>query len=722
MVSRTRGSPCPGGIGVRIYAGRRGMLRVGLIGYGYWGEKLARNLSCAPGCLLSLLCDASTDRVWSARVNYPRLAVTSAWQAVVAHPGIDAVVIATPVAVQHEIALAALQAGKHVLVEKPITQCSKELQELIEESERRKVVLMGDYTYLFAPSVQAIKSIVVSGKLGRLKKLSSKRMNTLGARKGTNVLWDLAAHDLSILDFVVPMKPFAVSARRLSAKSQTSEAIHLSIFYPQSFCADVMVSWVASCKIRKITLEACEGSLAYDDLDHDQPLRMLHPTFGRCPVPHPSGVEPLQLVIRHFVESITHNRSPLPDGRLGMRVVRLLEAADRSLAARSRMIRTLAFECRRMIRFAELSTQHARLKHDLDPLVADVIASGEYLLGTKVESFERDFAAYCNADYGVAVSSGTSALHLALLAAGIGPGHDVITSAFTFVATVAAIAFTGARPVLVDIDPRTLAIDPDRIKAAITAATRAVIPVHLYGNPAEMEPILEVGERYGLAVIEDAAQAHGAEYRGRRVGEVADAACFSFYPTKNLGACGDAGMVVTKHAAWAETVRALRSWGGKETARHVANGFNYRMDAIQAAILSAKLPYLDTWNETRRQNAARYDDAIRDSCLASVVATPGARHVYHIYAVRLRRRNDAIREFERRGIETRIHYPLPIHLLPAWRSLGYQEGDFAYAEHAANEVLSIPVHPELSPEQVEHVVSSLRAIDDASRHKSEMAA
>jgi dTDP-4-amino-4,6-dideoxygalactose transaminase len=363
-----------------------------------------------------------------------------------------------------------------------------------------------------------------------------------------------------------------------------------------------------------------------------------------------------------------------------------------------------------MIRLVDLATQHARLRPELDAAIAGVLDRSEFVLGRPVADFEAAFAAYCGTDAALGVNSGTSALHLALLAAGVGPGDEVITTAFTFVATVAAIGYTGARPVLVDISPGSFTIDPGRIEAAITPRTRAIVPVHLYGQPADMDPILDIARRHRLAVIEDACQAHGAEYRGRRVGSLGDAGCFSFYPSKNLGACGEGGMLVTSNPEVAQQVRLLRDWGQSGPYQHVVQGFNYRMEGLQGAVLGVKLRYLEQWNAVRRANAARYDATILGPALQATPAMTYGRHVYHIYAVRANRRAEAQQAFQERGIETRIHYPTPIHLLEAWSHLGLRAGDLPEAERAANEVLSIPVHPELSPEQVNDVIQALQAI------------
>lgn len=363
-----------------------------------------------------------------------------------------------------------------------------------------------------------------------------------------------------------------------------------------------------------------------------------------------------------------------------------------------------------MIRFSDLTTQNARLRTELDVAMASVIDRSDFILGSAVARFEMEFARYCGTPSAVGVNSGTSALHLAFLAAGVCPGDEVITTAFTFVATVAAISYTGAKPVLVDISPESFTIDPDQIESAITPRTRAIVPVHLYGQAADMDPILDIARRHRLAVIEDACQAHGATYRGRRVGSLGDAGCFSFYPSKNLGACGEGGMVVTSDPEIARQVRSLRDWGQLTPYRHAAQGFNYRMEGIQGAVLSVKLRYLEEWNTTRRANATRYDAALCGSKVQAPAVMPWAEHVYHVYAARSTARTEVQKALLRRGIETRIHYPEPIHLLEAWAGLGLHRGDFPEAERAASEVFSIPIHPELTVVQLDKVIESLTAV------------
>ncbi len=356
-----------------------------------------------------------------------------------------------------------------------------------------------------------------------------------------------------------------------------------------------------------------------------------------------------------------------------------------------------------MIPFVDLKAQYASIKTEIDTAIESVFETCEFSLGPIVEALEREFAAYCYSDNAIAVNSGTSALHLALLAGGIGPGDEVITTAFTFVSTVAAIQYCGARPVLVDINPIYYNLDPNQVEEAITPRTRAIIAVHLYGQPADMVSLREIADRHGLLLIEDAAQAHGAELKGQRIGSLGDLACFSFYPGKNLGAYGEAGMVVTGDKAMASKLRMLRDWGAEQKYNHVLKGFNYRMDALQGAVLRVKLRYISYWTEARRTHAFHYDSYFKGSGLQFPGNCPDSKHVYHIYAVRTSRRSDWMKTLHSEGISTRIHYPYPMHLLPANADLGYSKGDFPNAEMAATEVLSLPIFPELSIAQREHI-------------------
>jgi dTDP-4-amino-4,6-dideoxygalactose transaminase len=361
-----------------------------------------------------------------------------------------------------------------------------------------------------------------------------------------------------------------------------------------------------------------------------------------------------------------------------------------------------------VIPLVDLKAQYRSIKPEIDAAVLRVLESGQFILGADVAEFERQFAAYCRGSECVALNTGTSALHLALLAAGVGPGDEVITVPFTFVATVSTIVYTGATPVFVDIDPVHFTIDPGAIEAKITPRTKAIVPVHLYGQAADMDPILAIARRHRLVVIEDAAQAHGAEYDGRRCGSIGDIAAFSFYPGKNLGAYGEGGAVVTSNAEYARMIRMLRDWGQERKYEHRYKAFNYRMDALQGAILRVKLRHLDAWTEARRSRAALYDQLLAGAPVETPVARAGSRHVYHVYTVRTAERALFQQMLNERGIQTGVHYPIPVHLQPAHADLGYKAGDFPHSERAASEVLSLPLDPELTDAQVADVAAAVR--------------
>ena len=358
--------------------------------------------------------------------------------------------------------------------------------------------------------------------------------------------------------------------------------------------------------------------------------------------------------------------------------------------------------------YLDLKAQYRSIKSEIDTAISRVLESSQFVLGAEVAAFEQEFATYCGARQCIGLNSGTSALHLALLATGIREGDEVITVPFTFVASIAAILYAGARPVLVDIDPRSFNIDPSLIEAVITPRTKAILPVHLYGQPADMDPILDIARRRGLIVIEDAAQAHGAKYKDRPVGSIGDIGCFSFYPTKNLGAYGEGGAVTTNNAEFASTIRKLRDWGQDGKYHHTLRGYNYRMEGLQGAILRVKLQHLEKWIEARRGIARQYDSLLANCGVELPTVMPWAQHVYHLYTLRSEDRDSLQLALRNHGIQTAVHYGIPVHLQPAYADLGYGEGSFPNAETAAREVLSLPIYPELSHDKVEEIATALK--------------
>lgn len=396
-----------------------------------------------------------------------------------------------------------------------------------------------------------------------------------------------------------------------------------------------------------------------------------------------------------------------------------------------------------MIPILDLKAQYESIKDEIDEAIKEVLLSGQFILGPAVRELEEKVAAYCGCKYGVGVASGTDALRLTLTALGIGPGDEVITTPFTFIATANTISHCGARPVFVDIDPRTYNIDPNKLEdllvgrsSVVLRRPKAIVPVHLYGQPADMDPIMELAERYGLFVVEDCAQAIGARYRSRRmtnderptddepssfvvghsssighwspVGSIGQAGCLSFFPSKNLGAYGDGGMVVTNDAALAEKVDILRRQGSKKKYHAEVLGFNSRLDTLQAAILGVKLKYLDAWNEARRRVAQRYNELLAGLPVTTPYESPDVYHVYHQYTIRAPQRDALAAHLKERGIGTMVYYPVPLHLQKLYADLGYGEGSLPASEAAAREVLSLPMYPELTEAQQYEIAEAIR--------------
>lgn len=359
--------------------------------------------------------------------------------------------------------------------------------------------------------------------------------------------------------------------------------------------------------------------------------------------------------------------------------------------------------------FLDLKAQYIRLRGEIDDAIRDVLESTAFAGGPFVAKFEEQFAQFCGAKHAIGVGNGTDALWLVMLAQGIGTGDEVITVPNTFIATAEAISLCGAKPVFVDVEGGTQTMDPSRLKRAITRRTKAIIPVHLFGQTADMDPILEIARQHGILVIEDACQAHGAEYKGRKAGTMGIAGCFSFYPGKNLGAYGEAGAVTTDDAALAGKIRVLREHGQPKKYIHSVVGWNARMDGIQGAILSVKLKYLSAANDARRDHARRYRDLLTGlSEVKLPVEAPYAKHVYHIFAIRSKNRDQLMAQLAAKEIGCGIHYPVPLHLQEAYASLGYAKGAFAVAEESAQELVSLPMFPELTDEQIAYVCDELK--------------
>lgn len=355
------------------------------------------------------------------------------------------------------------------------------------------------------------------------------------------------------------------------------------------------------------------------------------------------------------------------------------------------------------IPFVDIQRSHKAIHNEVMAAIQNVISRGDFILGKDVELFENEFSKFCSVKYAVGVSSGTEALHLALRACGIGSGDEVITAANTFIATVLAISYSGAKPILADVDPDTFNIDADALKKLITPKTKAIIPVHLYGHPANMDAIMDIAKKHNLRLIEDACQAHGALYKGKPIGSFGDAACFSFYPAKNLGAFGDGGIVVTNEAEIFSNLMLLRNYGSRKKYEHDIKGFNSRLDTLQAAILRIKFKYIEKWNTLRKEAAELYNKMLSGSCCELPPQDKSSRHVYHLYVIRSKQR-DKLREYlKENGVDTGIHYPIPVHLCGAFLDLGYKKGDFPVTEKYANEILSLPMFPGITEKEISFV-------------------
>ena len=357
----------------------------------------------------------------------------------------------------------------------------------------------------------------------------------------------------------------------------------------------------------------------------------------------------------------------------------------------------------------DLRAQTASIESELRDAIDSVLEDVGFSNGPAVGRFEEEFASYCGVEACVATSSGTSALHLAMLAAGVEPGDEVVSVSMSFVATAWPVLYIGAKAVFVDIDPESYTIDVEALERAVSDRTKAIVLVHLYGQCAEMDRVLEIAESRGIPVIEDCAHTPGAEYKGRKAGSMGSLGCFSFYPTKNLAALGEAGAVTTNDPELAERVRTIRDHGQTRRYLHEVVGYNYRMDGIQGAVLSAKLRHLDAWNESRRTIARQYASRLASTSLDLPREVTEGKHVYHLYVVRDERRDDLARALDARGVATSFHYPIPIHLQPSFSAMGYREGDLPVTENLARTCLSLPLYPEMKPDQVDHVVDSILA-------------
>jgi dTDP-4-amino-4,6-dideoxygalactose transaminase len=360
------------------------------------------------------------------------------------------------------------------------------------------------------------------------------------------------------------------------------------------------------------------------------------------------------------------------------------------------------------INFVDIQKQYKVYEKEIDTAIKKVLDKGDFILGEEVSLFEKEFAKFCETKYCFGVASGTDALFISLKALDIGTGDEVITAANTFIATTLAISMAGAKPVLVDMDPKTYNIDVTKIEAKITKKTKAIIPVHLYGQSADMDPIMKIAKKHNLKVLEDAAQAHGARYKGKRAGSLGDIAAFSFYPGKNLGAYGDGGAITTNNKKHAEKIFLLRNWGMKVKYHHLVKGYNSRLDTLQAAVLRVKLQYLENWNKRRQVIADTYNKLFSGSEFITPYILKGADPIYHVYLIQVSKRDELLEFLKQNGISAGIHYPIPLHLQKANKELGYKKGDFPETERYCKKIISLPIYPELTNAEVEYITMKVK--------------
>jgi len=668
---------------------------------------------------------------------------------------VDGMVVATHPTSHFELGLEALKRGWGVLIEKPLAASVEHAAELVSLAAQTGQVLMVGHTFVFNPVVQALRQRIEDGELGEVRLVRSNRLNLGLYQTDVNVIWDLAPHDVSIINFILGARPERVTAwASCFAHGQHEDVAMLRVEYPSVGAeAHVNVSWLDPSKVREVTVVGSERMAVYDDTRADERLRIhdrgvvdpevagqsynppMSYRYGNITSPHIPFSEPLVLEDTAFVEALRRGEATEATGRDGLEVVATMAAAEKSLRQGrpveideilavdldlSTLTRThgVALSSTNLadlapqsstgpIRFLDLDPLHSRIRRQVEEEWRDIVDAGAFVGGAWVERFENEWAEYCGASHVVGVANGTDAIELVLRAMPVGPGDEVIVPANTFIATAEAVIAAGATPVFVDVDPDTLLITAEHIEAAVTPKTVAAIAVHLYGQPCDLEGISRTTDRLGIALLEDAAQAHGASWSGIPVGTGGLAGTFSFYPGKNLGAFGDGGAVVTNDADLAATVRSLANHG-RISASHTEHGLvgrNSRLDGIQAAALSAKLPHLAEENAGRRRVMADYLQRWNDDAVRPVAEAPQATSVWHLAVVQVDRRTEVMAAMTEAGIDTRIHYPQPCHTHPA---MGAHPA-CPVVERASGRIMSLPMYGHLSVEQVDRVVETLTA-------------
>lgn len=730
-------------------------MKAAVVGMGYFGVHYVRLANEAADADLVAVCDVDQSRVDAALAKYPKVTGYTDVDALLKHDGLEAVILITPATMHYKLAKKVLQAKKHLLIEKPFTTNSKEAYELTEMAKSAGVTCLVGHTFIYNTGIQATKGIKESNEFGHLLYMYSTRTNLGPFRDDVNAAWDLAPHDISIFQYLtgkVPSWVCAIGGKPLStlsdngepsskrAKTEAQEDVaFITMGYADTeLVANVHVSWANPKKVRELTLVGSGMRVVFDDMDPAARVKIfktpttagqgdIHKTDGSSSASHfhaslavgdtyfPSikQSEPLKDQVTDFFRCAKAGKQPISDARFGADVVYVLEAIQDSLKRGGVKVQVASHEslipAKLNIPLVDLKANYRRIKGEVIEAMTDVMENTAFVLGPHLKRFEDNYAKFCGTKYCMGVNSGTDSIFLALKHLGVGPGDEVITQANTFVATVASISNTGATPILVDHDEYYM-MDVDQIEAKITPKTKCIMPVHLYGQMADMDRILEIAKKHNLLVAEDASQAHGALYKGRRAGSFGDAGCFSFYPGKNMGAYGDGGAIVTNNEELATRIQWWRSWGCKVKYHHEIKGGNSRLDCIQAVVLDIKLKYIDSWNARRREIADLYSQklvGVGDFLLPKVRSENVS--VWHLYVVRTEYRDEILKFLNGLGIGAGIHYPIPIHELNAYKGeMDGWAGKLPRTSEFAKKILSLPMFPELTNEQVDIVVAKCK--------------
>jgi UDP-2-acetamido-3-amino-2,3-dideoxy-glucuronate N-acetyltransferase len=897
-------------------------IKIAVVGAGYWGKNHVRNF--AELGALRCVCDGDPQALKRAADNYENIDCVRSYDEVLSNDEIRGVVIATPASTHFDLARKAIEAGKDVLVEKPLALDTGEAEKLVEEADRRGAILMVGHILLYHPAVIKLKEIVDSGRLGKIHYIQSNRLSMGKIRNEENILWSFAPHDVSMILYLLEDVPQSIRAFGSSHLQKGIEDVTVSILdFPDGTGAHIYVSWMNPFKEHRLVVIGDAGMAVFEDSRPENKLRICHNSFEwvhRRPVPRKgeeepvevdSG-EPLKMECMHFLECIAGRVTPRSDGREGLNTLRVLQECYRSMKGAQEidensfgaprkeeesyfahetaviddpasigkgtriwhfshimegaalgencrlgqnvlvgrgvkigenckiqnnvsiyegvtledhvfcgpsMVFTNVFNPRceiprmneirptlvkrgatiganatiicgnsigeyafigagavvtdsvpdhalmlgnparragwmclcgnrldgsdefgadltcsacgghyrrlegerieehdgratvRSVPLLDLKAQYRSMEREIRAAIDRVLESQRFILGPEVEAFEKETAEYVGADHAVGVSSGTDALLVAMMALGVGPGDEVITTPFTFFATVGSILRLGAEPVFADIDPETFNIDVEMVKRLVGPKTKVIMPVHLFGQCVDMDPLLEIAGDHGPAIVEDAAQAIGSGYKGRLAGGIGTAGCFSFFPSKNLGGFGDGGMVTTNDADLAERMRIIRNQGAKPKYHHRVIGGNFRLDALQAAVLRVKLRSLEDRHEARRRNADFYTRGLEDLGLAQEKVKPPRvlfqRHIFNQYVIKTDLRDELRSFLAEKGVGSEIYYPKPLHLQECLSKKGYSEGDLPVSEEMCRKVLALPVYPELSQESKEYVLARI---------------